>query len=503
MLVRAAILLVVTLVAVLPAWSAPEWLGTEGRRVQIALEMVRSGDWMVPTLGGQPTWAKPPLHYWVLAGCAELFGPGKWAMRLPAVVFLFVAAFAAMELTRSAFGRRAGWIAALGMVLSPIVVHEWPTAEIDPTFASLTAMSLWLLSTGVARERRGLVFASGVLAGLAFLQKGPPYLLFAAGAYLVWWRHRGLRFAVAHFAPMVAIPLAYYVPLWLHYVGPAAMLSVTSEETVGRIKYFDWEHITTIPGFWLRAILVQIPFGLWCFWEWRGARDARMDAGDVTLRMCSGAAVVAVVLLTFFPGRPTRYLLPNVLVFGFAVAPAVAHYSRQIGSIGLLARRSARLAGLAGAVGLLVLPFVEKGVPAIPLAAAVAVLGLAVRRPLHVVGFCLLIPFVSVLAVRFDGGEWQRVSRAREVPGRLLRRELDALGASQVLATYGHVDSAMLLEAGLLPPGDESGRNVPTAPWLLCEARDPGQEITGYAERLRLCVDRKILVVLRRRDAPR
>ncbi|MBL8748219.1 MAG: glycosyltransferase family 39 protein [Planctomycetes bacterium] len=503
MLVRAAILLLVTLGALLPAWFAPEWQGTEGRRVQIALEMVRSGDWIVPTIGGQPTWAKPPLHYWLLGACAKLFGAEQWAMRLPAVLFLFAAALVAMETLRKWFGKRAGWVGALGMVLSPLALFEWPTAEIDPTFASLTAMSLWLLATGVARDRRGFVFASGVVAGLAMLQKGVPYFMFAAGAYLVWWRYRGGRHGLLHFVPMLVIAAAYYVPVWVLKIGFTEWFAVAKEESVGRLKFFEWQHLAGIPEYWARAILVQAPFGLWCFWEWRGARDARMDAGDVTLRMCSGAAVVGVAVLTFFPGRATRYLMPNVLLFGFAVAPAVAHFSRQVGAIGPLARRIVVGAGIGGALALCVIPFVPKAVPALPIAAVVAVAPFLVRRPVHFVAYCLLVPLVSAAVVGFDGGVWQRASRARHAAGELLRSELERRGAIATLATHGHVDAGLLLEAGLLPPGDESARSKPTAPWVLCEAVPP-PAFAGYVERLRLCLPQsKTFVLFERSDSPR
>ncbi|MBM4062907.1 MAG: glycosyltransferase family 39 protein, partial [Planctomycetes bacterium] len=104
MLRAALLLLLLTLLASWPQWSLPEWHGTEGRRLQVALEMVRGGDWLVPTLGGQPTWAKPPLHYWLLGGLGEVLGHGTWAMRLPSVLSLFAAAALAMELLRRWFG---------------------------------------------------------------------------------------------------------------------------------------------------------------------------------------------------------------------------------------------------------------------------------------------------------------------------------------------------------------------------------------------------------------
>ncbi|MCK5941297.1 MAG: glycosyltransferase family 39 protein, partial [Planctomycetes bacterium] len=346
MLIRALLLLAATVVALLPTWLRADWDGTEGRRVQIALEMLRADSWMVPLLGDEPTWAKPPLHYWLIMLCHEWLGDGYMSLRLPGLLGAWLSAWTAGELMRRWFGATAGWLVALALVCSPLVVFKWPTAEIDPLFASLTGISLWRLATGVARERRLLVLGSGLFAGLAFLQKGPPYFLFAIGAYLVWFRHRRLRLALWHFAPMAVVVAAYFAPLWTWFVDAEAMLAVANEESVGRLALFEWKHVRETPMFWLRAIFVLLPMGLWCFWEWRGARDARMGPDDLTLRMCSGGAVMAVVLLTFFPGRPTRYLLPNVMLFTFAVAPAVAHYWGLRGQVPAFARRAVWLFGV-------------------------------------------------------------------------------------------------------------------------------------------------------------
>lgn len=505
-MLRAFLLCLLVVVGCWPQWSIPDWQGTEGRRIQIALEMVRSGDWMVPTLSGQPTWAKPPLHYWLLGAMSELFGPSYWALRLPAVLSVLAAAVLAAALMRRWFGERAAWIVALGVACSPLVLFKWPSAEIDPLFASLTAMSLWCLATGIARERASIVVASGLLGGLALMQKGPPYFLFAIGAYLVWWRRRGLRFGLAHFVPLLLVPLCYFVPLWLVRVAPGEMMAVANEETVGRIWTFTWQHVTAIPEFWLRAVLVQLPFVLWCFWEWRGARDARMDADDLTLRMCSGAAVLAIVLLTFFPGRPTRYILPNVLLFMFAVAPAVAHYASQERLLGKFSTRCVAVLGALGSIALLVLPFVPMvGLASVGLALALAIAPRLVRTPRALVALCLIVPMIASWTVGFERAErWHTTGRARAAAGKLLKSELDAAGVGDQLVTHGHIEAPLLLGAGLLPDGDEMARSSPTARWLLHERADsPPPMPAEYTERLRLCVPGQIFVLRERGGAPR
>src|SRR2546430_12453990 len=56
------------------AWARPLMLPDEGRYVGVAWEMVRSGDWLTPTLNGLPFFHKPPLFYWITAGSISVFG---------------------------------------------------------------------------------------------------------------------------------------------------------------------------------------------------------------------------------------------------------------------------------------------------------------------------------------------------------------------------------------------------------------------------------------------
>lgn len=511
MLPRLLLLLAAALLAGLPQWWLPEWRGTEGRRVQIALEMLRDGDWLIPTLGGEPTWAKPPLHYWLLATLCDWFGPERWAMRLPAVLSVVAAALAALLLLARHFGARAGWTAAFGIACAPLVVHEWPTAEIDPLFASLTAISLWTLATGVARGRAALVLLSGLLGGLALLQKGPPYFLFAVGAYLVWWRRTGLRMAWLHFLPLLVVPLCWLVPLLLLRDLPSEAGLIASQESIGRLAGFSWLQVLDVPLFWLRAAAIQLPLLLWCFWEWRGARDARMDAADLTLRMCSGAAVLAIALMSCFPARPTRYILPNILLFTFAVAPAVAHYAARSGELGKFSRRVLRGLGVLGALALPILPLV----PELGLAAAVPALLLAigkhiVRTPRALVLFCLLLPPVASWSVGWQRSlHWSERGKARAAAGQLLREELQERGAAAAngacpdLTWHGHLQGPLLLGTGLLPRGHEAALRAPQSRFVLHEQADhPPAHLSDYAERLRLCVPGDIFC-LRERIAGR
>jgi hypothetical protein len=240
-----------------------------------------------------------------------------------------------------------------------------------------------------------------------------------------------------------------------------------------------------------------------------------MDAGDLTLRMASGAAVVAVAVLTFFPGRATRYILPNVLLFTFAVAPAVAHFAAVAGPLPAFARRVRQAIVVLASAALLVVPFVavaEVGVGAVVLAALAAVGAHTARTPARLVAFCLWMPVAAAWTVGLERSvEFDEGRRARMVPAAVLAQELARLGLPPAgdlhpgdLQTVGHFDSPLLLALGMVPPGDELGRRPVTARWVLHEVAglppEPQRRLDAdFVERLRLCLPFKTFVVSERR----
>lgn len=60
----------------------------EPRRALVSLEMIRSGDWLHPSIYGLPYYNKPPIYNWVLALCIKVFGTDNWVIRLPTVLSL-------------------------------------------------------------------------------------------------------------------------------------------------------------------------------------------------------------------------------------------------------------------------------------------------------------------------------------------------------------------------------------------------------------------------------
>lgn len=199
---------------------------------------------------------------------------------------------------------------------------------------------------------------------------------------------------------------------------------------------------------------------------------------------------------------PTRYLLPNVPLFTFAVAPAAAHYARRCPSVGAVGRAMVRALGLLGAAALLVLPFLSAPLPlrSALFALVAALTPRLVTTPRRLLAMCFWLPVLAGWTVLADYRDrWEGGPRARAPFGPMLAAELDLLGTDvrRDLHAFGHVPGGLLLGADLLPAGHEAAVRQPTARFVLREddREPPLPDLPGYAERLRFCVPGEVLVV--------
>src|SRR6185369_4958968 len=71
----------------LPALGSFEIKGEEGRRILPAMAMLESGNYLVPQVGSDTYFSKPPLVNWLIAASFKIFGVrSEWTARLPSVL---------------------------------------------------------------------------------------------------------------------------------------------------------------------------------------------------------------------------------------------------------------------------------------------------------------------------------------------------------------------------------------------------------------------------------
>jgi len=105
---------------------------TENLRALIAAEFLRSGDWIVPRLYGEPYLTKPPGMYAAIALASWPMGEVRtWSARLPSALAATITVFLFYCTSRRVLGRSGGLAAALVLPLSLIWLDKAGVAEID------------------------------------------------------------------------------------------------------------------------------------------------------------------------------------------------------------------------------------------------------------------------------------------------------------------------------------------------------------------------------------
>src|SRR6059036_4382837 len=105
-----AVLIVVAVWAViyLPALGSLAIKGEEGRRILPAIRMLETGDYIVPQVGSNPYFRKPPLVNWLVAASFKISGVrNEWTARLPSALSVLVVALAFVTVARPRLGPKA------------------------------------------------------------------------------------------------------------------------------------------------------------------------------------------------------------------------------------------------------------------------------------------------------------------------------------------------------------------------------------------------------------
>ena len=190
----------------------------EGRYASIALEMMRSGDWITPRLNGFLYFEKPPLQYWMSAASYHLLGVNAFAARLWPALAGFLTIVAVSFTGRRLWGPEAGAHAAMALAATAWIVLNSHFLSLDMGLALFLTLTLcgFLLAqrddAGPAQQRHAMWATWAAMAG-ATLSKGLVGLLIP-GATLVlysllngqwaFWRRMHWRSGLALYLALAA-----------------------------------------------------------------------------------------------------------------------------------------------------------------------------------------------------------------------------------------------------------------------------------------------------------
>lgn len=355
----------------LPGLGSLEIKGEEGRRILPAITMIDTGNYLVPQVGSEPYYRKPPLVNWLVAASFKLTGHrNEWTARLPSVLCVLAVALAFITVARSTLGPNGSLIAALIWMVNFGMIEKGRLIEIEALYVSLFGLALifWLSWWRQHRSAWLLWTVPSIFLGLGVLAKGPLHLLFFYAVVLaVLYRERELRklLSVPHFAGiviMLGVFAAWAVPYW-QVMREANLAQTWSVQLTGRLTADDFK---------LGSWLLNIPRGLAYFLPWTlllplVARARWETASEQNLARALGwGTAVPFLLVNLLPGALPRYSMPALVPACWLMAMTLAaNEVRWRGRIALPQFRFRLVIGTAVVAGLLLCIYAGAAIPAL------------------------------------------------------------------------------------------------------------------------------------------
>lgn len=327
-----ALLVILALAFMLPAMVAyGPWKPDEPYMFGLVDSLLKTGDWIVPTLAGEPFMEKPPLFAWVAALTAKLASPWlavEYGARLAIGIFMLITFIATAGAARRWWGHGYGRYAVLALLAS-IGLQQHGRMMI-PDLPLLAGFAVAVYGWAWIQERPlkgGLLFGTGL--GMTLMAKGvlgPGVLSVSALLLPIFfrsWRTRayghGMLYALAASLPWGLVwPIALYLRspqlftdwFWINNIGRFIGSSVP---TLGA-AHESGHLIQTIPWF----TFPTLPLAIWALWKMR--REVFLRPGfQVSL------VILSVLLAVFIASASGRvvYLLPILVPLAIISTPAM------------------------------------------------------------------------------------------------------------------------------------------------------------------------------------
>lgn len=352
--------------------------GEETRRARVAIEMLESGDWIVPREQGRLFPDRPPLGNWLIALSMLATGStGTVAVRLPTVLATLATTLIVYGYSRRFLSAHGALAAGLAYATMGQVLSLGMLAETEATFTLFVGASLlvWHAAYGggwwcpenelLAVEARNvsegksaapLAYASGfphvarrgpaavglprwqtwclgyVLAGLAALAKGPQgpiYFIGATTVYLAVRRDWRSWLSWSHLLGVIvggAVVAAWQVP-YSRAVEWPLVLQTWGHTSVARFDYSSaWPvlaHLVSFPCEIAGCLLPWSPLlAAFCLRGFLRTLSERERGAVIFLTIAIG---VAFPTCWFAPQARGRYFMPLYPCFAPLIGIAVEH----------------------------------------------------------------------------------------------------------------------------------------------------------------------------------
>ena len=312
------------------------WKPDEAYSLGLVFHMVQSGDWIIPTLAGEPFLEKPPLYFLTAAVFAKLLGgllPLHDAVRIASAFYNGLTLCFVGLTGRELWGPGSGRVTVLLLIGSLGLVPVGHALITDTALLAGFAIAFYGLL--LARRRWGLAgVLIGMGTGIGFMSKGllAPGIIglsaLALPALSPDWRSKAYVRCLA-VAFVVALPWMLLWPYLLYLRSPELAWQWLWEQNLGRFFGYahlgpsqrKWFYFKTLPWF----ACPTLPLAAWALWR---ERKAGLRRPEIVFPL----AIFLAAFLTLSAASDSRslYALPLLLPLAYLAALGVAHLSRRL-----------------------------------------------------------------------------------------------------------------------------------------------------------------------------
>lgn len=293
--------------------------GEESRRGLVALEMIWSGDWIVPRQQADAGFmsSRPPLQNWVIAALGVLRGGvDSLAIRLPSVTALLLVSLLLYWYARQILSRFGAFATGAAYVTLLQVMELGRLGETDQLLTLFVSGSLLLWHGGLSHGWHpgwiwGIGYFCAVLATMTKGLQGTVYFIGPVAVYLLatrQWRFVFSRWHALGIGLFALVLGSWQIPFALE-VGLEGLRhtfvgDVTTYTRDGRWWIFA-EHLVSLPAEILLGCLM--PWSIYLFAYFSKDFRARLGNARATVLFLTTALLVTFPTVWFVPLSLTRF----------------------------------------------------------------------------------------------------------------------------------------------------------------------------------------------------
>lgn len=297
----------------------------EARNLTTAREMLEKNNWLEPTMNGELRLEKPPLPTWITAITMKIFGEESLPLlRLPAALAALLMVFFLFRLTTELTeDQMLPFLVAGTASTSFYIFFMARDISWDIFCHSFMIGAIWLFHKGLKSKGNGWheFVSAGVLMGLSFMSKGPisfyalllPYLI--ARSFSYGWRGVANQKTGLTLMVFITLVISLWWPFLIWFSHPEFSAQVAQQESSAWINrstrpFYHYWSFPVQSGVWaiIATIALYFPY----------ARPRIKRFGNYTFLALW--VVITVILLSLFPEKKERYLLPVLLPLAMLTA---------------------------------------------------------------------------------------------------------------------------------------------------------------------------------------